>query len=296
MKRPLRPVFRLLLPVLPLVLLAALLAPVLRTEGVAGTLRKARTDFVALKCLADAAAAASGRPVRRAVGLTRLNRAVQLAPREPVVRDAAPALYRELGDYRAAYGALLRQPPGDRDLLLAAECLLKLGHVEAGKRLLLSAAGRIPRDLDRGTPLAGLHALELNNIGYTLADAGVALPQARDMLQDAIAVLPLQAVVEDSMGWVYYRMGDYRKAVFYLERAVRLETGPGAAEIYYHLGATYAREGRWSRARRFLLLALRLDPGDEEARDELSRLRWRLPGPNLTQAGGPPGSTSPSRT
>jgi Flp pilus assembly protein TadD len=46
----------------------------------------------------------------------------------------------------------------------------------------------------------------------------------------------------DSLGWAYYRLGDYKKAVQKLEEAVELEAGD--PEINNHLGDAYWKVGR----------------------------------------------------
>ena len=49
----------------------------------------------------------------------------------------------------------------------------------------------------------------------------------------------------DSLGWAYYRLGDYKQAVEQLERAVELE--PADPDINDHLGDAYWRVGRRTR-------------------------------------------------
>jgi Flp pilus assembly protein TadD len=62
--------------------------------------------------------------------------------------------------------------------------------------------------------------------------------------------------IVDSLGWAYYRLGNFDEAVKQLERAVELK--PEDPTIYDHLGDAYQKLGRvqdaiaqWSRARDF---------------------------------------------
>ena len=67
------------------------------------------------------------------------------------------------------------------------------------------------------------------------------------MLHRAVELRPEDGFIVDSLGWAYFRLGDYDKAVTYLERAVELE--PGDPVINDHLGDAYWRVGP-ARARR----------------------------------------------
>ena len=267
------------IPVTALVLLAALVAPVIQSQGLAGAVRKMRTDFIALRCLQDASAAATQPPLDRDLARRRLQRALELAPDEPTIAATAPGLFVAIGAYPAATNAMARA--GAPDPLLWGEALLMLGHRREGLQVLLDHARRVQGEYQAHMRPDEDYAMELNNIGYTLANAGVALDEAKSLLEQATTILPLEPNCIDSLGWVYYRLGDFRKAAFYLERAVRLQPAPGAPELLYHLGAAYSRSGNPARARDALLSALALDPQNPEALHELQTLGWELPAPAI---------------
>ena len=81
------------------------------------------------------------------------------------------------------------------------------------------------------------------------------------MLHRAVELQPDQGFIVDSLGWAYYRLGEYAKAVTHLERAVELE--PGNPIINDHLGDAYWRVGRHREARFQWERALTLDPEPE---------------------------------
>ena len=72
----------------------------------------------------------------------------------------------------------------------------------------------------------------LNALGYLLTDQFDRHEEARGYIQKALAMNPDSPAIIDSMGWVLYKLGDYRGARDYLERAYRLEQDP---EIAAHL-------------------------------------------------------------
>lgn len=82
----------------------------------------------------------------------------------------------------------------------------------------------------------------LNYLGYSWIDQGLNLDRAREMIEKAVSKRPNDGYVVDSLGWVYYRLGQYDEAVKHLERAVELR--PQDPIINDHLGDAYWRAGR----------------------------------------------------
>jgi Flp pilus assembly protein TadD len=65
----------------------------------------------------------------------------------------------------------------------------------------------------------------------------------------------------DSLGWAYYRLGDYKVAAETLERAVELDAGD--PEINDHLGDAYWKVGRRDEAMFQWKRVLTLQPDDK---------------------------------
>lgn len=81
------------------------------------------------------------------------------------------------------------------------------------------------------------HADALNFIGYSWADRNINLDKALEYISKALELKPESGYIKDSLGWVYFKMGEYEKAKQELEQAVILE--PDDPYIYEHLGDTY---------------------------------------------------------
>lgn len=81
------------------------------------------------------------------------------------------------------------------------------------------------------------HADALNFIGYSWADRNIKLDLAYDYIRKALELKPRSGYIQDSLGWVYYRMGAFAKARTALEKAVELD--PEDPYIHEHLGDTY---------------------------------------------------------
>jgi tetratricopeptide (TPR) repeat protein len=94
----------------------------------------------------------------------------------------------------------------------------------------------------------------LNYLGYSWIDQGVNLDEGMKMIKRAVEQRPDDGYIVDSLGWAYYRIGNYEEAVKHLERAIDLK--PEDPTINDHLGDAYWRVGRkleakfqWAHAR-----------------------------------------------
>ena len=82
----------------------------------------------------------------------------------------------------------------------------------------------------------------LNYLGYSWVDAGTNLDEAFKMLRRAVELNPRDGMIIDSLGWAYFRFGQYADAVRELEKAAELKAGDPV--INDHLGDAYWRVGR----------------------------------------------------
>ena len=100
----------------------------------------------------------------------------------------------------------------------------------------------------------------LNYLGYSWVDRGEHLQEGLAMIRRAAELRPMSGAIIDSLGWAYFRLGDYPQAVDWLEAAVRLE--PADATLNDHLGDVYWRLDRRIEARFQWQRALTLNPDD----------------------------------
>jgi tetratricopeptide (TPR) repeat protein len=87
----------------------------------------------------------------------------------------------------------------------------------------------------------------LNYLGYSWIDQGVNLDEGMKMIKRAVDQRPDDGYIVDSLGWAYYRIGNFEDAVKNLERAIDLK--PEDPTINDHLGDAYWRVGRTLEAR-----------------------------------------------
>jgi tetratricopeptide (TPR) repeat protein len=102
----------------------------------------------------------------------------------------------------------------------------------------------------------------LNHLGYSLADRNIRLEEALASILMAVALDPWNAAYLDSLGWAYYRLGQFDKAREPLERAAA--SRPGDPVILEHLGDLYEKLGQPESALASWRSALKAAPAGQE--------------------------------
>lgn len=133
-------------------------------------------------------------------------------------------------------------------------------------------------DLQRALKLRPDEPELLNFLGYSWIDRGEKLPQALAMVQKAVNLDPNSGAMIDSLGWGYYRLGDYQAAVDKLETAASLEAAD--PDVNDHLGDAYWRVGRRLEARFQWSRVLTLDPSLKLRLEVETKLKSGLGGPD----------------
>jgi len=97
------------------------------------------------------------------------------------------------------------------------------------------------------------NATVLNYLGYMLADRGLRLEEALGHVKKAVELEPQNGAYLDSLGWAYFKLGNYDLAEENLRKAT--ERIPSDPTIQDHLGDLYQKTGRlklaaahWERA------------------------------------------------
>lgn len=143
----------------------------------------------------------------------------------------AAAAFQKAIDYDKSHGQ-----PNWSHLFLKAGALDRAGQWPAAKDLLREA-----NRIDPG------QAIVLNYLGYGMLEHGDDLAEAQVCIERASALDPSDAAISDSLGWLYYKRGNYAGAVAALERAVAAD--PAEPVMHDHLGDAYWSSGRRLEAR-----------------------------------------------
>lgn len=139
------------------------------------------------------------------------------------------ALSRWLREHRQAQRAhevlkaALAESPQDHELL--GEYALVLEKLQRHEDM-----ERVLRELMRTRP-QDPHAF--NALGYSLADRGLRLQEARQLIERALELAPQDPYIQDSLGWVEFRLGRKEEALRILQTAYKSRPD---AEIAAHIG------------------------------------------------------------
>lgn len=112
------------------------------------------------------------------------------------------------------------------------------------------------------------YAHAYNALGYSLADRGLRLDEAHDLINRAHQILPQDPYILDSLGWVKFKQGDNEQALTYLRQAYDIEP---QAEIAAHLGEVLWQMGRRDEAREVWRNGADLDGGNAVLQKTMQR-------------------------
>lgn len=153
--------------------------------------------------------------------------------------------------------------PNDIDLMYEQSMLAeKLDRMEEMERL-----------LRRVIELKPDHHHAHNALGYSFAERNVRLPEAKQLIEKALALAPGDPFITDSLGWVEYRLGNTAEALRLLRQAYQARPD---TEIGAHLGEVLWVSGQTDEARRIWREARGKDASNDVLRETLARLRADL--------------------
>ena len=203
---------------------------------------------------------------RKSDGLKILEQVKVNNPQE--VRLKALALSQWLREDKQITAALtiiekaLAQFPADTDLQSEMSMLCeKLGRFDQMESLLRGIMKVKPNDA---------HAF--NALGYSLADRKIRLDEARELILKAVQLAPRDPFIQDSLGWLEYRVGNTTEAVRILEAAFKARPD---AEIAAHLGEVYWVLGQKDKAGTIWREGLMLKSDNETLLETLKQFKFK---------------------
>jgi Flp pilus assembly protein TadD len=130
---------------------------------------------------------------------------------------------------------------------------LLMGAVQEHRQNFAEAVGHYRKALE----LDGRNMMALNNLAYILLEYANQPDEGLMFAQKAAEVAPDSPVVQDTLGWAFYRKGMYADALKYLERAASKQQD---STTKLHLGSAYVKLGDRTRGVQMLQAALAMDP------------------------------------
>ncbi|RJP83629.1 MAG: tetratricopeptide repeat protein [Desulfobacteraceae bacterium] len=103
----------------------------------------------------------------------------------------------------------------------------------------------------------------LNYLGYTYLDMNMNLSEAEQLIQRAMEIEPADGYITDSLGWLYYKKGEFKEALAMLEKAISLV--PDDPIILEHIGDVHMKINNREKALEFYQRALLKKEKDKES-------------------------------
>ncbi|WP_372658436.1 tetratricopeptide repeat protein [Hydrogenophaga sp.] len=172
-------------------------------------------------------------------------------------------LLRDNRAYQQAYevyGEAVARFPEDTELVYDQAMM-------AEKADRLDAMEKLLRQLIAAKPD---HHHAYNALGYSFAERGVRLPEARQLIEKAVELAPGDAYIQDSLAWLEYRQGNLAKALDILRAAYAKRPD---VEIAAHLGEVLWVQGQREQALKIWREALLLSNDNATLQETLKRLQ-----------------------
>ena len=176
---------------------------------------------------------------------------------------AEAQLLRDAKDHAAAYevyGQAVSRFPQDPDLVYEqASMAEKLERWDDMERLLKGLMQSHPN-----------YEHAYNALGYSWADRNVRLPEAKALIEKAVALAPQDGYILDSLGWVEFRLGNHAQALVHLKRAFEMKAD---AEIAAHWGEVLWVTGEREQALAVWRKGLAINADNTTLRSTLERFK-----------------------
>jgi tetratricopeptide (TPR) repeat protein len=201
---------------------------------------------------------------KTAEAVEQLQAMAQKNPENAEIKYYLASIYEESGHYDTAADHLRQALEKDPD---NSRYLFRLGVVydkQKNKTASIEAMRRV-------IAVDPQNASALNYLGYTYADLGENLDEAERLILEALKYKPDDGFITDSLGWVYYKKGDYQKALRYLKKAS--EIVPDDPVIQEHVGDAYLKLNDRASALKYYQKAMSKrekdkDPDGEKAKEK----------------------------
>jgi len=114
------------------------------------------------------------------------------------------------------------------------------------------------------------HDGSLNTLAYLYAEEKQNLDEAEKLVGRALKISPDNGAYLDSLGWVYYQKGKYKKALDVLRKADDSLSDP---VIYDHLGDVYLKLNQVENALKYWGLSLELLPNQKKILKKVNEIK-----------------------
>ncbi len=194
-----------------------------------------------------------------------LNKAIALDPKSARPYIMLAQVFVKRGDYPTALKKLDAAAAQTNDLAI----FLQMGELNDEVKNYTASRDAYEKALSVNSN----SITALNNLSYIYAERLQQLDKGYELAERARQLTPFNPNIADTVGWILYRQGQYKKALTILQGCA--EKAPNDAEIQYHLGMDNYMLAQEDAARAALQRAMALSTnfqGRDDARNRLAIL------------------------
>jgi tetratricopeptide (TPR) repeat protein len=150
---------------------------------------------------------------------------------------------------------------------LLSEIHAALGDVFNTTKEYTKADEQFKKSLD----LAPNNPTVLNNYAYYLSIRNTQLDLAEKMSAKSLELRPNESTFLDTYGWIFYKKGDYKKALQLIKSAIEYRKEESDGTLYDHLGDIYFRLNQIDEALDAWQKALLKNPNEEKIKEKIKQ-------------------------
>lgn len=162
--------------------------------------------------------------------------------------------------HRVSDEGLSLNPDSERLQFLKASVYERQGNFADAEKIFRQLLKKSPED-----------ASVMNYFGYMLTENDLKLEDAGELLTMAVSLDPYNGAYQDSLGWLYFKLGRYEESEKHLLMANRIQKSDPV--ILEHLGDLYVKMGDVETARDYYRQSIQVAESKEESRKIQKKLQ-----------------------
>jgi tetratricopeptide (TPR) repeat protein len=198
---------------------------------------------------------------------------------------------KRYSDALPIFEAALQEAQSSEEELIDASFYFNYGATAEQAGLVDKAATLLKKSIELDPSKA---AQAYNYLGYMWVDRNQNLDEAGFMIRKALEIEPDNGAFLDSLGWFFFKKGDFGRALTELLHAADLFNPPDPV-VYEHIGDTYRSLGNIPQALSYWQKALNLDPQNQAIASKIDQAKAKMtsnPANSPTPIFLPPAATS----
>jgi tetratricopeptide (TPR) repeat protein len=179
---------------------------------------------------------------------------------------------KRYSDALPIFEAALQEAKSTQEELLDGSFYFNYGATSEQAGLVDKAATLLKKSIELDPSKA---AQAYNYLGFMWVDRNINLDEAGLMIKKALEIDPENGAYLDSLGWYYFKKGDFSRALTELLHAADLINPPDPV-VYEHIGDTHRSLGNGPQALSYWQKALTLDPQNQSLLSKIDQAKAKM--------------------